>query len=319
MPCLRIHIYLWVVLSFSQLSGLNAQTNNCRLFETYWQYTYTLQPETNSLVQQAGDRWQHFLYFRFDSVCREYLNGKISESGWWLDSQQLHLDFRHNNQFAVERLNDFSLDLKFFSKDGKRTLIHHFVRLRREESPLSQESNMLPVVMVQTLPPVVYDTELVARAIQLPAASDNDAVVELVGGGYYGGINPVQHDYITIGRDGRLIHEFESIQGKRLVQKAKIGKEEMEKFISWATEDQRFADMESSYDCKTPECEKRKTVKPTPVPLRLSINVNGTRKMVSISIWGLDKNGRRYVSYPPELDRIIDAIQRMAERGTATK
>ncbi|HXK94022.1 MAG TPA: glycosyltransferase family 9 protein, partial [bacterium] len=47
------------VLSFSQLSGLNAQTNNCRLFETYWQYTYTLQPETNSLVQQAGDRWQH--------------------------------------------------------------------------------------------------------------------------------------------------------------------------------------------------------------------------------------------------------------------
>ncbi len=319
MQCLRIHIYVWVVLFFAQISGLFAQSNDCRLLETHWQYTYTLQLETNSLVQQAGDRWQHFLYFRFDSVCRQNLNGKTSESVWWLDSQQLHMAFRQNNLFTLERLNDYSLDLKYFSKDGKCSFVHHFVRIRKDESPLSQESNMLPVVTVETLPPVKSDTAPVAQAVRLPAVSDNDAVVELTGGGYYGGINPVQHDYITIGPDGRLIHEFESVQGKRLIQKANIGKEELEKFIAWATEEQRFTEMASSYDCKTPDCEKRKAVKPTPVPLRLSITSDGVRKMVTISIWGLDKNGRRYVSYPPELDRIVDAIQRMAERGTAMK
>jgi len=319
MQCLRIHLCVWVALLFPQISGLFAQSDDCRLLETHWQYTYTLQLETNSLVQQAGDRWQHFLYFRFDSVCRQNLNGKTSESAWWLDSQQLHVAFRQNDVFALERLNDYSLELKYFSKDGKSSFIHHFVRIGRDESPFSQESNTLPVVTVETLPPVRSDTAQIAAAIPLPAASDNAAVVELTGGGYYGGINPVQHDYITIGGDGRLIHEFESVQGKRLIQKANIGKDELDKFIAWATKDQRFTDMASSYDCKTPDCEKRKSVKPAPVPLRLSITSNGVRKMVTISIWGLDKNGRRYVSYPPELDRIIDAVQRMAERGTAMK
>lgn len=317
---LRIHICLWIVLILCRASGLSAQTDLSRLLETHWQYTYTLQLETNSLVQQAGERWQHFLYFRFDSVCSESLNGKTSESAWWLDSQQLHLSFRQNKQFSLERLNDFSLELKYASKDGKSTFIHHFVRVRRDESPLLQGSNSLPVVTVQTVPLKKTDpADAPALAIGLPAASEGDVCVELIGGGYYGGINPVQHDYITISRDGRLIHEFESVQGKRLIQKVNIDKEELEKFIAWANDEQRFQEMETSYDCKTPECEKRKTVKPTPVPLRLSISRNDTRKMVAISIWGLDKNGRRYVSYPPEIDRIVDAIQRMAQRGTTMK
>jgi hypothetical protein len=38
------------------------------------------------------------------------------------------------------------------------------------------------------------------------------------------------------------------------------------------------------------------------------------KKMVTVSIWGLDKNGRRHVDCPPELDRIVDAIERMTNQ-----
>jgi hypothetical protein len=36
--------------------------------------------------------------------------------------------------------------------------------------------------------------------------------------------------------------------------------------------------------------------------------------MVTISIYGYDDKGVKYVDYPPELDHIIEAIQRMASR-----
>ncbi|MBP6828315.1 MAG: hypothetical protein KA165_17245 [Saprospiraceae bacterium] len=320
MKNLRFSTCLWVALLLLSSSVAKAQSCVSRLLETHWQYTYTLHLETNSLIQQAGDQLRHFLYFRFDSVCRQNLNGKTAETGWWTDSQQLHLAFRQNDQFDLTCLNDYSLELKYHSKDGKSTYVHHFVRIRREESPLTSGNNMLPVVQVQTVSlPKTNPALAASQPISLPAPGDGDVAVELTGGGYYGGINPVQHDYITIGYDGRLIHEFESMQGKRLVQKANVSKEELEKFIEWATKEQHFPDMASSYDCKTPDCEKRKSVKPTPVPLRLSIAAGETRKMVTISIWGLDRNGRRYVSYPPEIDRIVDAIQRMANAGSVMK
>lgn len=316
----RLQILLLILSLSLQFKKAAAQANIDQLLETHWRYTYTLHVETNSLSQQAGDRLRHYLYFRFDSVCRQEVNGRQSESPWRLDKRQIRLDFRQNGLFSVLRLNDFSLELKFLSKDGKSTFVHHFTRVKADISPLALQSNTLPVVLIQTVPPLKADTSRAAQAIALPpAGNDDDVCIELVGGGYYGGINPVQHDYITISREGRLIHEFESVQGKRLIHKVNIPKDELEKFIDWAAVEQHFFDSEPAYDCKTPECEKRKTVKPAPVPLRLSITKDGKRRMITVSIWGLDKNGRRYVSYPPELDRIIDAIQRMASREKSVR
>jgi hypothetical protein len=294
------------IFQFSQL--LSAQINAERLLETQWHYTYTLHLETNSVVQQASDTWRHFLWFRFDGTCVQNFNSKTSESPCRFENQQVHFPFRQKNDFAVVRLNDFSLDLRYADSGGKNTYIHHFVRVKNEDSPFARSANVLPVVQVLTVPPVA------PAPSQNAPANDDDICVELIGGGYYGGINPVQQDYITITRAGRLIHEFESVRGDRLVQKVKIPKEELEKFLEWAATEQRFFEFENNYDCKTPDCEKRKTVKPTPVPLRLRIAKGEQKKMVTVSIWGLDKNGRRYVDYPPALDRIADAIERMANQ-----
>ena len=312
MQNLRFLRSLCIVALLANSSKMAAQTSVEHLFETHWRYTYTLHVETNGLVQQAGEQWRHFLWFRHDSVCKQHLNGKISESPWRLENQRLLLSFRQKSTFTVARLNDFSLELECSAPDGKGTYMHHFVRVKNGGSPLSRTSNVLPVVQVQTVPLARADSVPAAQTANLPAPAGEDVCIELVGGGYYGGINPVQHDYTTITREGRLIHEFESVQGKRLTQKAKIPKEELEQLLEWAATEQRFFELENTYDCKTPECEKRKTVKPAPVPLRLRIARGDQVKMITVSIWGLDKNGRRYVIYPPELDRIVDAIQRMA-------
>lgn len=300
---------------------LNAQTKGAeRLFETHWRYTYTLHVESNSLVQQAGERWRHFLWFRYDSICKQDVNGKTAEDAWRVENQRLHFSFRQKNVFTVARLNDFSLDLETQAPDGKGTYLHHFVKVKKEDSPFARESNTLPVVQVQTVPsPAQTDSTEATQTTTPPAFSDEGFCVELVGGGFYGGINPVQHDYITISPAGRLVHEFESARSERLTHKTTISKEELEKFLDWAAAEQRFFELENTYDCKTPECEKRKTVKPMPVPLRLRVAHGNQVKMVTVSIWGLDKNGRRYVSYPPELDRIVDAIQRMANREQSMK
>ena len=68
------------------------------------------------------------------------------------------------------------------------------------------------------------------------------------------------------------------------------------------------------YDCESNFCQERKQNKPTPIPLRLSIAYGDRKKVVTVSIWGKDKNQVRYVDYPPAFDFIVEAIQRMAHR-----
>jgi hypothetical protein len=58
----------------------------------------------------------------------------------------------------------------------------------------------------------------------------------------------------------------------------------------------------------------RKSDKPTPIPLRIVVTYGQRKKVVTVAIWGKDNTGTQYVEYPPQLDHIVDAIQRMANR-----
>ena len=85
---------------------------------------------------------------------------------------------------------------------------------------------------------------------------------------------------------------------------------------------QNFFEFERLYDCEDSFCQKRKHVKPTPIPLRIAVAYGNRKKVITVSIWGKDEKNTKYVNYPPALDNIIDAIQRMAHRiddGTSKK
>ena len=135
----------------------------------------------------------------------------------------------------------------------------------------------------------------------------------MIGGGYYGGVDPVLKDYIHIKSDGRLIKEFKSLYNGQRVTKKEIPREELEQFAEFVIA-QDFFNYDRIYDCTTGNCQNRKKKKPTPIPLRLAVAYGDKKKVVTISIWGLDENRTQYVDYPPALDNIIDAIQRMAHR-----
>jgi hypothetical protein len=194
-----------------------------------------------------------------------------------------------------------------------------------KDAPFVKSANELPDVIVESLKKKSNkkgwfafgkkkkkrkkrrQTELVEKPVYIS--------IELIGGGFYGGVDPVLKDYIYIKSNGRLIKEFKSLYGGLIVTKKDIPREEIEQFAEYIVS-QNFFEFEQIYDCKSSSCQKRKKSKPTPIPLRIAVAYGSRKKVVTISIWGKDGNNRRqnFVDYPPALDNIIDAIQRMAHR-----
>ncbi len=295
-----------------------------RLFvESKWKYTYTLHLESNTIIHKAGNNYDYFLYFRYDNSYQQYLNGKFSRGTWSLDERTLNYSFQNVDQFSIAQLNKRKLVLEFKRPNSRGTWQYHFVRVSGDEAPFRKPSNELPEVIVEARQKIKKQNAERKkrfwswfRSKRKAESNKPDPVyinIELVGGGYYGGIDPVLKDYIRIKSDGRLIQEFQTVRKGLMVNKKNIPREELEQFIEWVTR-QKFFEMEKVYDCTDPACFQRKTKKPTPVPLRLSITYGIKKKVVTVAIWGEDDRKTKYVDYPPQLDNIIDAIQRMASR-----
>lgn len=280
------------------------------LVETCWRYTYAHRPGTNSLAHQADGAFRHFLFFRYNDSCLQSLNGRTSVGGWRLHGDTLVCPIRQNERLQVVRLNRFLLELSGKSAGNGENIVYHFVRVQRSESPFAPAANELPEMRVEDSPP-----RPAAPAPRGGAGAAAFINIELVGGGYYGGIDPVQHDYISINNEGRLIREFEGAQTGRIIQKRTIPRAELVRLADWIA-GQGFFDFENRYDCSSSDCERRKSQSPMPVPLRLSVTYGNAQKMVSVGIWGLDRTGVRYVDYPPALDGIVDAIQDLANEQT---
>lgn len=289
------------------------------LIESKWKYTYTMHLETNTIVHQAEDYYQHFLYFRYDSTFEQYLNGQLSDGRWSLVGNVLNYPFRHIKKFAVTNLTELAMDIEFNPPNGKGTMVYHFIKVESRDAPFLRRENELPEIVIESKSAARSNELTLVRAEKVKKKrkkgrdSEPYISVELVGGGFYGGIDPVLRDYIVIKNDGRLVKEFKSLNSDLQVVRKDIPREELEMFAEWVTS-QKFFDMSRQYDCLSAVCEKRKFVTPRPVPLRISVTYGSVRKMVTVSIWGKDKNGETYIEYPPNLDLIVDAIQRLANR-----
>lgn len=321
--------------SFMQLAaqetGVVFHAPDERLFvESKWKYTYTLHAESNTIIHKADKAYEFFLYFRYDYTYQEFLNGKFTTGNWSLNGRSLFYSFQHVNKFDIVQLNKSVLVLEFTQKNSKGKYQYHFVRVDSKDAPFVKPANELPEVLVEAddngakqggfgLRKKKKQKDWLAflrrkNKAETPAAPAPTYInIELIGGGYYGGIDPVLKDFIKIRTDGRLIKEFQSVNNGLLVTKKNIPREELEMFADYVLK-QGFFDFNRAYDCPDQRCQKRKGEKPTPIPLRLAITYGNHKKMVTVAIWGKDNLGIRYVDYPPQLDNIIDAIQRMANR-----
>ena len=312
----------------TDFGSIYGPVNEQQLIETKWKYTYTLHTESNTVIHKAENYYDFYLYFRYDYTYREFLNGELSRGTWSLNDRTLFYSFKNIGKFEIAEINKKVMILEFKQPNAKGTYRYHFVRVTSEEAPFVKPANELPDVIVEEIDPkskgkskrwwAIGDKKKkskrrLKRERELAEAQQTYINVELIGGGYYGGVNPVLRDYTHIKSNGRLIKEHKSVQHGLKVTKKDIPRAELEEFAEWITR-QGFFEMERMYDCETPICQKRKRQKPTPIPLRLAVTYGTRSKVITISIWGMDDNQIHYVDYPKELDNIIDAVQRMGNR-----
>lgn len=286
------------------------------LVETKWVYFQTKHVESNTVIHQDDASNTYFIYFKIDYTFEQYINGKLKKGSWSVYNKTLHFPFRNINQFTIAIMDNNFLILQYAQENGRGTYQYIFKWVDSKNAPFAKPSYELPEVTILE--------KQHKKRWWMPWAKENKPPneylgngifinIELIGGGYYGGADAVSKDFIKIENDGRLIHEFQSVQNGLIIKKRKINRRELEEFANYLIE-QRFFDYKLIYDCETELCVKRKFLKPTPVPLRLSLTYGDRRKVVTIPIWGKDERNIQYLNYPPTIDKIVDAIQRMASK-----
>ena len=289
-----------------------------KIVETKWRYTYAMHLESNTVIHQADQDYDFFLYFKYDYTYEQFLNGEFDKGIWSINDDELFYQFKHINKFVINDIDKEKLILEFNQPNSKGTYQYHFISVESKDAPFIKPANELPDINVEAVDPKQnkkrwWATKRKKRKKKVEEVAETYINVELIGGGYYGGIDPVIRDYIHIKSDGRLIKEHKSMTNGLSVVKKNISRNELEDFAEYVIK-QKFFDFDRIYDCNTSICQKRKADAPTPIPLRLAIAYGNRKKVITIAIWGEDERRLQYVDYPPALDNIIDAIQRMANR-----
>ena len=299
------------------------QLNPNLLPETKWKYTFTLHLESNTILHQAGDAYEYFLYFKYNNTFEQFLNGERSVGKWSIEDNELKYTFKKVEVFRIIRLDREVMVLEFEQPFSKGHFQYQFVAQDDENVPFVKPENELPLVKVDlagkrekglfSFKKKRKRKRKTSKRKRSQKIDEPYISIELAGGGYYGGIDPVIKDYIEVKSDGRLIKEFQSIEQGLIVTKKNIPRIELEMLVEYAKA-QGFFDFQRSYDCNDSLCKKRKSKSPRPIPLRLAITHGDERKLVTVAVWGQDHHRIQYVNYPSALDQIVDAIQRMAHR-----
>lgn len=325
--------------------------NENKLANTTWRYTYTAHAQSNTVIHKAEKGYDYYLNLKYDGTLEHYLNGRYYKSEWRLNAakNEIYYNFRQVSWWRIATFTDKQLVLEF-SMNNKSSYRYYFVAIPKKEAPFILAPNELPQVDVETYVGDTKTSRVAqlaeARKNKLadkkakknakkaareakknkkggdkPKKQPKEKTppppppvyiqIELVGGGYYGGIDPVYSSFIKIETDGRLVKEIKTEKRGLVKTKKTIPRKDLETFLAWV-DTHNFFTYEMYYNCKTSVCNKRLNLDPRPIPMRLVITYGDRRKVVTVSIFGKDENNLQYVDYPKDLDEIVDAIQRMA-------
>lgn len=299
------------------------------LLDTKWQYSHTLNVEANEAIHEADQSYQYFISFKADHSYEYHINGSLSSGKWKVnqETKELYYNFRNIKWWKINKLTQNDLILEF--KLGPGVYEYHYSAVKKENSPFNQKMTMrrsMNPVLEQAVAEVSRDLEKFeatqAEKVELAKVQPKKKYelktkptpkfieIALIGGGYYGGLDPVLKDYVLIKTDGRVIKEFESTHQKAMKVKKDIPREDVERLAEFIFS-KKFFEYENTYDCTTSECKRRKVKEPTPIPLRLSVTYGNQKKVVTVAIWGQDDFRSKYINYPSDLDLIVAGIQRL--------
>ncbi len=326
------------------------------IVEAKWKYVYTLHVGSNTIIHEAGDDYDFYLYFRYDYTAEEFLNGRYERKAWAIAGDQVFYPFRNVNLFRVTQAGRQNLALEFTQPNSKGSYQYHFVKVDDENAPFIKPVNQLPTAIVEgytkeqrerrklSVEEITgvkknrrwwpfgrgkndpqkqareqrREERLASKEVKQEARDEargivkaTDMMIEMTGGGFFGGIDPVMRDHTVIKPGGHMVKEFKSVHTDLRRTVADIDPAEYNRLAEFINKSGFFS-FERNYDCRSEACTQRKRIKPTPVPLRIAVSQGGNVKVVNIAIWGEDERKMRYVDYPQELEEVIQAVLKVS-------
>lgn len=309
--------------AISQSSSNYPKISEDMFKETRWKYTETYHAPSKTVIHEAKEDYKFFIYFKENYDYQYFLNGQLNKGTWLIDvkGSEIYFDFRNIKWWKVAEISKHHLTLEF--KMGKGVFHYIFDAVEEKNTPFSQplSSNGEVDAFADLYEEKVKTRELTKwekkrfKARNKPKKKMDNITpepppaieIQMVGGGYYGGVDPVLKNYVHLKPNGRLIYEFESMQKGAMKTKKDVTREDMEKLVQFI-ERKNFFEFDNTYDCVTSDCRKRKRMKPTPVPLRLSVRYGDQRKVITVAIYGRDDRRSGYIAYPEDLELIIQNI-----------
>lgn len=327
----KLLLLLLPLISYGQAPPVSyASVNENILNNTKWKYTYTSHAESNTIIHKADKGYEYFLYLKYDYTLEHYLNGRTYKDYWKLNANknEIYYKYRQIEWWKIAEFTKKSLILEFnVTKNAHYR--YHFVAVNDADAPFQLGANELPTVDIDAYANIQknsYRTGSQRRQERKVKKERKEYVkdsianapppeymkIEVTGGGFYGGLDPVYRDMLVINTDGKILHEI--LTERKGLQKIKkdIGRKNLEGLIAFI-EGKGFFNLAKQYECTNKICERRMALDPLPIPLRIVVTVGSRRKVVTCMIFGKDDKNVQYVDYPKELAEIVDACQRAAQ------
>jgi len=146
-----LSVFLLPSLLIAQIDNSKAyfDIDERKVVETKWKYAYALHLESNTIIHQAEDTYEYFLYFRYNYTYEQYLNGKFTRGTWKMAEDTLFYRFKHIKQFRIAAINKQVLVLEFTQDNSRGTYQYHFISVPSEKAPFVKPANELPLVKVE--------------------------------------------------------------------------------------------------------------------------------------------------------------------------
>ncbi|HMG16063.1 MAG TPA: hypothetical protein VK590_11485, partial [Saprospiraceae bacterium] len=272
-----------------------------RLYETKWKYINTLDQHSQTIVHHSTEEYKNYLYFKLNKSVEIYLNGIRTQKEWNVKGPKLYMPFRDVDSFMIVKLDGNSLVLEYNNKAGRGTYEYHFNKLEDSATIFKRPDYLLPEVKINSKREHLKEGEhtkgLFARFWDWIFGNPEEKAdkpepifvnIEVIGGGYYGGIDPAIKNYIQLKTNGLLIREYETAYKGLVKTQKSISREELEQFVEYIDK-KGFFELPSNFECIDPRCLTRLNKKPVPIPLRISVTYGIKHKVINVPIYGLDE------------------------------
>jgi len=79
-------LFLMPLIGYGQEDDIDAEkgpsffsVDERKIVETKWRYTYAMHLESSTIIHQADEGYEFFLYFKYDYTYQQFLNGEFDK------------------------------------------------------------------------------------------------------------------------------------------------------------------------------------------------------------------------------------------------